>query len=285
MILYNLYEKVYRNFYLDVYNMKKIAYCFLIYDCINHENLWKIFFDGIDKNKYNIYIHYKTNTPLSYFEQYKLENCMETQYDNQTIPLAYNLLFRTAFTSDPDNYKFVIVSGSCIPFKSFSYIYDKLTRDNYGYFNISPESQCFPNCNSLLPYIQNEYISKSHNWFILNRKLVENLCFDKDDFLIKHYKSIYAPAEYFYYTFIKLLKLENEIVTTFNVANEATTFTNWEGMDYKYPSTRGLKNYSFISEEELLYLLNSKCLFGRKFNVECISCLSNQKYIDFITSK
>jgi len=41
-------------------------------------------------------------------------------------------------------------------------------------------------------------------------------------------------------------------------------------MDYKYPSTRGLKNYSSITEDELLYLMNSKCLFGRKFNKDCI---------------
>jgi hypothetical protein len=265
--------------------MKKIAFCFLIYDVINHEELWNLFFKNVDEAKYTIYIHYKFDKPLHYFEKYKLSNCINTRYENETIPLAYNVLFRNAYHSDSDNDKFIIVSGSCIPMKSFDYIYNKLTSDSYGYFNTCPQPQCFPNCNYLLNVIEEKYISKSHNWFILNRKLVENLCFDKDDFLIKHYKSIYAPAEYFYYTFIKLLKLENEIVTTFNVANEATTFTNWEGMDYKYPSTRGLKNYSFISEEELLYLLNSKCLFGRKFNVECISCLSNQKYIDFITSK
>jgi hypothetical protein len=101
----------------------------------------------------------------------------------------------------------------------------------------------------------------------------------------KHYNSIYAPAEYFYYTFIKFLNLENEIITTANVANDATTFTNWEGMDYKYPSNRGLKNYTSITQDEIIYLMNSKCLFGRKFNRECITCLCNNKYIEFITSK
>ena len=34
--------------------MKKIAFCFLIYDIINHEELWNIFFKNIDTNKYNI---------------------------------------------------------------------------------------------------------------------------------------------------------------------------------------------------------------------------------------
>jgi hypothetical protein len=264
--------------------MKKIAFCFLIYDIINQEELWNIFFNNVDTNKYNIYIHYKFNNPLKYFEKYKLNNCIETKYENHTIPLAYNILFREAY-KDADNYKFQIISGSCIPMKSFDFIYNKLIIDNYGYFNICPQIQCFPNCNYLLNVIDKQFISKSHNWFILNRKLVENLCFDKDDILNKHYNAIYAPAEYFYYTFIKKLNLENEIITTQNVANDSTTFTNWEGMDYKYPVVCGLKNYISITEDELLYLLNSKCLFGRKFNRECITSLINKKYIDFIISK
>jgi hypothetical protein len=56
-------------------------------------------------------------------------------------------------------------------------------------------------------------------------------------------------------------------------------------MDYKYPSNRGLKNYTSITKDELLYLMNSKCLFGRKFNSECINYLLNKEYIQFIISK
>jgi Core-2/I-Branching enzyme len=263
--------------------MKKIAFCFLIYDMINHEDIWNLFFENVDTNKYTIYIHYKTNKPLPYFEKYKLTHCIETKYEDHTIPLAYNVLFREAY-NDIDNQKFCILSGSCIPLKSFDFIYDKLTRNDYGYFNVSPQSQCFPNCHSLVDnnIVDKELISKSHNWFILNRKLVENLCFDKDDLLKQHYSTIYAPAEYFYYTFIKVLQLEKEIITTPNIASDATTFTNWRDMVpvYKYPSMRGLKNYSSVSEEELLYLLQSDSLFGRKFNVECHSSLvTNTTYI------
>lgn len=265
--------------------MKKLAFCFLIYDNIIHEELWNIFFKNIDINKYNIYIHYKFNKKLKYFEKYKLDNCIETKYEDHSISLAYNLLFRTAYNNDNDNVKFIILSNSCIPFKSFDFIYNKLMSDNYGYFNICPQIQCFPNCNYLLNIIEKKFISKSHNWFILNRTLVENLCIDKDDILNQHYKTIYAPAEYYYYTYIKLLNLENEIIITLNAANDASTFTNWEGMDYKYPSNRGLKNYTSITKEELTYLLNSNCLFGRKFKRESITSLCNKNYIDFITSK
>ena len=62
--------------------MKKISFCFLIYDIINHEELWNIFFQNVDKNKYSIYIHYKCNKELKYFEKYKLNKCIETKYDN-----------------------------------------------------------------------------------------------------------------------------------------------------------------------------------------------------------
>lgn len=133
------------------------------------------------------------------------------------------------------------MSGSCIPFKSFDFVYYKLTQTHYGYLNVCPQAQCFPNCDDLLEVIDKNLISKSSNWFILNRKLVESLCFDKDDFLNTHYNKVYAPAEYFYYTFIKILNLENEIITTPNVASDATTFANWAGMDYKYVTPRGLK--------------------------------------------
>ena len=31
--------------------------------------LWNTFFENIDENKYTIYIHYKNNKPLKYFEK------------------------------------------------------------------------------------------------------------------------------------------------------------------------------------------------------------------------
>lgn len=264
--------------------MKKVAFCFLIYDSIHHEELWNLFFSDVDPSRYSIYIHYKTDKPLKFFERYKLKQCIPTKYCDMTIVLAYNILFREAY-QDEENYKFVILSGSCIPLKSFDHVYNKLTLDHYGYFNVCPQSQCFPNCDSLLSVMEKKYISKAHNWFILNRKLVKNLCFDKDEIVKKLYQKIYAPEEYFYYTYIKILNLEDEIRTTENESNGATTFTNWQGMDYKYVSERSIKNYSHISHEEILYLLGSKCLFGRKFNKECFSSLFIPEYIKCVSTE
>lgn len=263
---------------------KKIAFCFLVYYRINLTDVWQEFFNNIDTNLYNIYIHYKVERPMGYFEPYKLENCIETKYENETIPLAYNILFRKAY-EDPENFKFIILSDSCIPMKSFKYIYNHLTKDDKGYFYECKKSDCFPVCDTLIEYIEPEHISKSFNWFIINRNLVEALCFDKDNILTSYYSSVYAPAEFFYLTFIRKLNLENNIICFQGEPTHAPTFANWSSVDYKYPNTKeGLKEYTTISKNELLYLMNSPCLFARKFEAECITSLFKKEYILHITT-
>lgn len=259
--------------------MKKIAFCFLIYDIINHEELWNIFFKNVDANKYTIYIHYKFNKPLKYFEKYKLNNCIETKYADITLVKAQNLLLQEAI-DDKDNKHFIFVSNSCIPLKSFEHVYDNLNEER-SYFNIAQQTQCFPRCKTTLNYIDKKYIQKAGQWCILNRKHTE-LMLNNNDYITWFSYSSTVPDEHCYITNIFYNNLQDEIITTPNVANDATTFVNWEGMDYKYPSNDELKNYSVIAEDELLYLLGSKCLFGRKFNKECII---HNKYIDYITSK
>lgn len=262
--------------------MKKIAFCFLIYDVINHEELWNIFFQNVDINKYNIYIHYKFNIPLKYFERYKLNNCIETNYADVTLIHAHNLLFKKAYEEGCD--KIISLSQSCIPFKSFNYIYNFLTKDDYGHFNVAQQSQCFPRSNNLIYHYDIKNIQKSSNWFILNRKMCEiNINCDKNK-INNEYGIIISPEENYFITNIFHNNLQNEIIITPNLAEGATTFTNWYGMNYKYPSNHELKNYIYISEEEIIHLLNSPCLFGRKFNKECNTFLTNAIYINFIMS-
>lgn len=264
------------------YKMKKIAFCFLIYDQINFEDLWNFFFKDVDKNKYNIYIHYKYYKPLQYFEEYKLNECIESKYADVSLIHAHNLLFKKAY--EDGCYKIISLSQACIPFKSFDYIYDFLCKDNYGHFNVAPQEQCFPNCNTLLQYYDKNVIQKSSNWFILNRKICELVINEDKNKINKEYSNIYAPEEIYFITVVFYNNLQNEIITTPNLANDATTFTNWSGMDYKYVSDNGLKTYDCIDKEEIVYLLNSKCLFGRKFSNRCYLNLYIKEYIEVINS-
>ena len=264
--------------------MKKLGFCFLIYDDIKLEELWNVFFQNIDTNKYNIYIHYKNNTPLKYFEQHKLNNCIDTKYVDVSIIHAHNILFKKAYDDGCD--KIISLSQSCIPFKSFNHIYDFLTNDDFGHFNVWPQTQCFPRCNTLLNYYNKNNIQKSSNWFILNRKICEIVINIDKNKINNEYGKIYAPEEHFYITTIFNYNLQNEIMMTPNLSTGATTFTNWNDGDmvYKYPSNHGLKNYDNISEEELVYILKGKCLFGRKFNTACYTSLNNNIYINHIST-
>jgi hypothetical protein len=265
-------------YYLDKNYIKKIAFLFLIYDTLNLEELWHRFFLNVDKNKYNIYIHIKHNVPLKYFERYKLKNCIKTLYADISLVCAQNILLEEAL-KDKNNEHFIFLSNSCVPFKNFEFIYNKLSIDK-SYFNIMPHEQCFPRCNYLLNYIECKNIQKSSQWCILNRKHSKIIISYMNSENINLYKNIYAPDEICYITAIFINNLQEEIISTPNLANNATTFTNWKGMDYAFPSDRGLKNYTFISEEEILHLINSVCLFGRKFNKDCFKCFCKKIYLN-----
>jgi hypothetical protein len=244
--------------------MKKVAFCFLIYDEIHHEDLWNVFFSMADRRMFNIYIHYKQNKSLRFLQQYKLTQCIETQWGHVSLVHATNHMFRYAFDHDAENVKFVLLSGACIPLKSFRYVYAMLTNDNMSYFNVCPTAQCFPNCNAMVQRVTNRSaISKAHQWIILNRTLVQKLCIDISKETIDQLCcGVFAPDEIYYITMVRLLRLENHIQTTDNSSTDATTFTNW--------NDGGLKNYDSISSQEIDHLcLQSRCLFGRKFTQLC----------------
>lgn len=277
--------------------MLKIAFIFLIYSTINHENIWHTFFKNVDKTRYNIYIHYKTDVKLKYFDEYKINETVSTKYADISIVKAQNHMLQEAL-KDINNTHFIFLSGSCIPFKSFDYIYNILDS-RFSYFHIADKEECLPDCEDALKYINIKYLNKASQWCILNRKhailIVNGANYYKNayscrtlNYLVWFEKS-YAPDELCYLTFLARIfnnKLENEIIATYyNKPPEyATTFANWEGMDYKYVSHNELKNYVYISENELMHLINSPCLFGRKFKPYSTLSLTNDIYIHHISS-
>jgi hypothetical protein len=251
-------------------NNKKIAFCFLIYDKINNEELWYNFFKNIDKNKYNIYIHYKENKPLKYFESYKIKNTVPTKWCDKSLVEAQNKLLESAI-KDSNNQHFIFISNSCIPLKSFDLIYNTLDS-NYSYFNTSkPYTKTFS--SSIKVY-------KSSQWCILNRKHTQKILENNEilNTILKIFKTKYVKAcsdEYSYITLLYQLGLENELLLTQNLSSDATTFTGWKVYpnykNFSKSKKKGQPNaYSKICKEELDYLVKSKSLFGRKFIDGCV---------------
>jgi hypothetical protein len=152
-------------------------------------------------------------------------------------------------------------------------------------------SSIFPRCNRALKYIDAKYIKKASQWCILNRKHAE-LIIQSNEY-IEWFKNTVGD-EHCYITYLYYLGLQDELIQTLYSAESATTFTNWSDMIYKYADIDKyplsiksknknknknkihLKNYDKIENEELMHLIGSKCLFGRKFSQICdLSLLQN----------
>ena len=278
--------------------MNKIAFLFLIYDMINHESIWYRYFhnfEGIGKRRYNIYIHYKadTNFRLEFFDDYKIDKrkIIDTKYADISIVKAQNILLKEAL-KDTANTHFIFLSGSCIPLKSFEYLYHHLDTA-YSYFHVADPDDCFPDCEVALQYIPKRHIKKASQWCILNRKhgalLVGSDSSDPSHTYLRWFEDTYAPDELCYISYLSYVynqSLDDEIIaTSYDSPPEvATTFANWEDMNYTFVSERELKNYKSISEEELEHLLRSKSLFGRKFKPSCFPSLNKRFYYETISS-
>jgi hypothetical protein len=250
---------------------KKIALCFLIYDKINHEELWNAFLKQVDTSKYNIYIHFKEDKQLKFFNNNKLNKTVKTKWCGDSLVEAQLLLLDEAIR-DQKNQHFVFVSNSCLPVKSFNYIYDTLDT-NKSYFNMAiPYVKKFaPNINAF----------KSSQWCILNRKHTELLLKNKQ--IIRETYKLFkkqhvrgCPDEYSIISSLKALEknVNDNLITTDNLSIDATTFTGWQDMkNYKNFSNTKKKGqpdeFLHISPEQLDYFIKSKSLFARKFNENC----------------
>jgi len=250
----------------------KIAFCFLIYDIINHEKLWYNFFKGVDKNKYSIHIHYKKQKKLKHFENKKLGKTVKTDWCDISLVEAQNLLLQRAL-QDKKNQQFIFVSNSCIPVKSFKHIYDYLTPSK-SYFNMSVGGIKGETIDSIK-------FHKASQWCILNRKhadIVANT--DLTDFkrIFEEYYQECAD-EYIYPTILINKGLGKELIKTRNKALGATTFVVFGDTNYKFhPKTvveqkvwDGPYMYKNIHKTELNKLIKSKSLFARKFDTGCES--------------
>ena len=100
--------------------MKKIAFLFLILDNPNFPKIWNSYFRN-NKNKYSIYIHPKFPEKTVWKKKNIIQNLHETSWG--FITEAYLELLKEAY-KDPNNYKFITISESCVPIQSFDKFYN-----------------------------------------------------------------------------------------------------------------------------------------------------------------
>jgi hypothetical protein len=164
----------------------KIAFLFMFYnDHCKSDYMQEYFHKGVDKH--NIYTHFKNPDGYKkskYFGKFSISKHIETKHcDISLVECQLNLL--EAALKQTENQWFVFMSGSCLPIKPLSVLYDFLESHKISFFDTicHPEPQMTAKSlnswigewnRSYLNYIFSKF-KKHSQWCILNRMDAEIL--------------------------------------------------------------------------------------------------------------
>jgi len=263
----------------------RLAFCFLIKNDINHIEMWEDFFKNAKPERYRIYIHKsEANKPCSsnFVSQHLINQTVLTEWGGDLYS-AIKLLYKKAY--DDLCTKYILLSESTIPVRSFSTIYKKLSKfpnkSSINYLQKIPKNVNEKNTHitSLQRFINNSNrcslfaynIDITHwyyadMWTILTREHV-NLILN-DETIMSYFENAFAWDENYP---MYVLSFFNELD---NIKREKTTFVNWKEPVYHNDHSKSPKEYTLVTSEDIDYIKNkSSVLFARKFskdsNIKC----------------
>jgi hypothetical protein len=215
--------------------MKKIAFLFLVINDPNFPKLWDKYFRG-HKDKYTIYIHPKNPEETTWKKNRIIKNLKETGWG--FIVRAYMELLKEAY-KDLDNYKFVVISESCLPIKTFDNFYDDATSDSRSwikfmklrYYNWEGRIKKEPNVPKDMHFI------KHYARFCLNRDHVGELI--KNEEKLDFFYNMQVGDEYFL----------SVIYPIKNVKDFAVTYDDWDYVHKKLNIIKDKKKKLYEEEE------------------------------------
>jgi hypothetical protein len=278
--------------------MKKIAFLFLTLDNPHFPKLWDSYFKG-NENKYTLYIHPKYQEKVTWRKENIINKLHETS--RGFIVRAYIELMREAY-KNKDNFKFVIISESEIPIKSFDQFYKDVINDGRSWIKNMKIDK----------YSREEIIGKmgSKKKFIkhysrmcLNREDV-GLLLEKDKkgeldifynmyvgdeyFLSAIYPKKYKDFEVTYddweYTHDLKKKIKNMIRQKYEIqeSGDGNMSVNIQKLREEFDEISSHpKTIHVVSKDDLLKIKSCKSYFYRKFAKDS----DIQKYIEKIIMK
>lgn len=220
--------------------MKKIAFLFLVLDNPHFPEIWDKYFKE-NEDKYTIYIHPKYPNKTTWRKESVIDTLVETSWG--FITRAYIELLKAAY-KDPDNWKFVTISESCIPVTSFEKFYEDVISDPRSWIKsmkvtkynimerINKQKDALKKNKSI--YIPNT-IKKNYARFCLNRNHVSYLL--KNEKKLEFFHRMHVGDEFF------LSILENK-----NTRDFAVTYDDWE---YTEKLKKKIKNKKKVYYEKL----------------------------------
>ena len=258
----------------EKYNNNKIAFIFLTIGEIKQYKIWDLFFKSA--YNYNIYVHPKYPDQIkSFFKKYIIKKQVQTSWGHVSLVNATNLLIKEAI-NDENNKKIILVSDSCIPIKTYDFIYNAVFEDNKSWFNyyspniLEGSTTHLNRIKSLDPYIKNHaYIHEQ--WMILDRQHA-NILNNNTHYISYFIKDNLFPDEMYFITLLHLLNpnIKNELkfkkTSRLNyLKHDYITFAKWYDSKTKLLYMYHPYEFNKMCKEDVELLKNSKALFARKF--------------------
>lgn len=221
----------------------KIAFLFLTIDQPYFTQAWeKYFLDN--QNKYNIYIHPKNKDSITHklFKNNIVPDIKTTNWG--FLVEAQISLLQTALIQDKDNQKFILVSDSCLPTKTFNELYTFLNnKKKLSYINLLTQFKSFNN------NINKNYKYKHSQWFCLDRHHVKKLLLQKNT-IINELKHTKGGDEYFL----------NYILPDDKIIDYPITNVDWSNLDlvqfYQTKVNKLWKEYDKNKDKQTLEIIN-----------------------------
>ena len=236
-----------------------IALCFLTYDNLSKPKLWENFINS----KYNVYIHNKDKFS-GIFEQYCIENKVETKWGDISLVKATLELFKEAFQTEENKF-FVLLSDKCIPLYNPDVLHKKITEINTNMLN-SFKTEPGTNWHNMRygtiakkDFFDEDNFYGQHQWIILKRDTVK--FFIENDYTHLFGNHCNVPDETYFIN----------IMNKFNIPSiqKTVTYVNWnEDSDMEKYKNKP-KTYSKLTNENIENILKSDALFMRKVGPEC----------------
>ena len=181
----------------------KIGFCFLTYDKIIRYDIWNRFFENIDNNLYNVFIHPKyaeTNNNLYSFKYNILNNRVKTERkDDINIVNATLKLLEEAYKNDNEITHFIFLSQSCIPLYNFEILYKiiiKFPLSIISYIDNNKKDRYYQLSNHIKLNIPFSKFVKQQPNMILIRNDVKILI--ENNHLTEHFKNMQCPDEHYF---------------------------------------------------------------------------------------
>ncbi|KAM0036675.1 putative glycosyl transferase, family 14 [Helianthus debilis subsp. tardiflorus] len=224
----------------------KIAFMFLSPGSLAFERLWDKFFQG-HEGKFSIHIHASKAKPVHYSRYFQNREIHSDKVDWGKISMidAEKRLLANAL-KDPDNRHFVLLSDSCVPLRSFEFVYSYLMYTDLSFIDSFEDPGPHGSgrySEHMLPEVEKKHFRKGAQWFTMKRQhaiivMADSLYYTKFRDYCKpgmDGRNCYAD-EHYLPTFFHMFDPSG-------IANWSVTHVDWSERKW-HPKSYGLKGLS-----------------------------------------